>query len=73
MKRKIYYIYKYILIILILIFESKKGLCKEYINIKSNKFTLDTFEKDGSLIKRYDLNFNLTTYLFNEYDILFNL
>ena len=73
MKKIIYYIFNYIIILSIFIYKSKKGLCKTVVNIKSTKFILDTFDQDDSLIERYNLNFNLTTYLFNEYDDLFEL
>eukprot|EP00833_Pecoramyces_ruminatium_P009638 jgi/Orpsp1_1/1183670/evm.model.c7180000086233.1 len=37
------------------------------------KFVLDTFDKDNSSLNRYNINYNLTTFLFNEYDLLYNL
>eukprot|EP00833_Pecoramyces_ruminatium_P013640 jgi/Orpsp1_1/1187672/evm.model.d7180000059344.1 len=37
------------------------------------KFILDTYDKDHSHLNRYDINYNLTTFLFNEYDLLYNL
>eukprot|EP00833_Pecoramyces_ruminatium_P011527 jgi/Orpsp1_1/1185559/evm.model.c7180000094367.1 len=47
--------------------------CQINLENKSMKFLLDTYDKDHTHLNRYNLNYNSTTYLFNEFDYLYYL
>jgi len=65
----------YIYIVFIIIF-NKIQICfcqsndENFNNDNIGKFVLELYDLDDSLISKYNLHYNYTTYYFNEYDEL---
>jgi len=57
-------------IIIILLFFIQKCICNNNENVFESKFTIDIYGEDYIFNNRYNLEFNGTTKLFNEYSTL---